>query len=249
MRKLFNLPILLSITFLAGCGKTQATPALDIDGTFTAVANTMAVSFPTSSPVTQSTPNKTSAPIISTATQLPQPSPANQTNTSYSSLIQTSSACDNAAFVSDITIEDGTQLSPDEVFEKTWELSNAGTCTWDESYALTFVSGSQMNGSDTSLDESVSPGESVEITVEMTAPSTEASYTGYWRMTNADGTLFGDTIYVQVEVTEDAATATPTEEATEEEEDPTSTPEPTSTPVPTATPVLDTAVSTDVSSE
>ena len=141
------------------------------------------------------------------------------------------SSCDNAAYVSDVTIEDGTEIYPDEVFAKTWELHNDGTCTWDEDYSLTFVSGTQMDGNDIAIESEVEPGENLEITVEMTAPSTELTYTGYWRMMNAEGTLFGDTIYVNIVVTEDAATSTPTEE-----EEATSTPEPTDTPEATSTP-------------
>ena len=54
------------------------------------------------------------------------------------------------AFVKDVTIPDGTQLSAGEVFTKTWRLQNRGTCTWTPDYMLVYTSGDQM-GSTTAV--------------------------------------------------------------------------------------------------
>jgi hypothetical protein len=48
---------------------------------------------------------------------------------------------DQAAFVTDVTVPDGADFSPDENFTKTWRMKNAGTCTWTSSYALVFIMG------------------------------------------------------------------------------------------------------------
>ncbi len=40
------------------------------------------------------------------------------------------SSCDKAQFVSDVTIPDGTVMSPGQKFTKTWSLKNVGTCAW-----------------------------------------------------------------------------------------------------------------------
>ena len=50
---------------------------------------------------------------------------------SYSAVTTTS--CNQAEFISDVTIADGTSIEPGGVaFTKTWSLSNAGTCSWDD---------------------------------------------------------------------------------------------------------------------
>ena len=41
-----------------------------------------------------------------------------------------SSGCNNAAYVSDVTVADGDDMAPGETFTKTWELLNTGSCSW-----------------------------------------------------------------------------------------------------------------------
>src|SRR5689334_17818309 len=101
-------------------------------------------------------------------------------------------ACDWAQFVADVTVPDGTRYDPGTAFTKTWRLRNIGTCTWSTSYTMVFDTGTQM-GSTTSvaLPNSVAPGATVDVSVNMTAPSAAGHYIGYWKFKNASGTLFG----------------------------------------------------------
>lgn len=100
--------------------------------------------------------------------------------------------CDAAAFVKDVTILDGTLLAPNTGFTKTWRLQNAGTCTWTTAYRLIFVSGHPMNGpASQALPHSVSPGQTIDISVNLTSPGTDGHYRGYWKLRNASNTLFG----------------------------------------------------------
>ena len=100
--------------------------------------------------------------------------------------------CDWAQFVADVTVPDGTRYDPGATFTKTWRLRNIGTCTWTTGYTMVFDSGTQM-GSTTSvaLPNNVAPGQTVDVSVNMTAPNTAGHYIGYWRFKNASGTLFG----------------------------------------------------------
>jgi hypothetical protein len=100
--------------------------------------------------------------------------------------------CDWVQFVSDVTVPDGTIFQPGAAFTKTWRLKNIGTCTWTTAYTMVYVSGTQM-GSTTSvnLPGSVAPGQTVDVSVPMTAPNTAGSYTGYWKFKNPSGVLFG----------------------------------------------------------
>jgi hypothetical protein len=114
--------------------------------------------------------------------------------------------CDAAAFVSDVTYSDGSVVAMGGTFTKIWRIKNVGTCTWNTSYDLVFVSGERFGAPNAvALPEQVSPGESVDIPVNLTAPSRSGSYTGYWRLRNASGVLFGvgnsdANVYVDVRV-------------------------------------------------
>jgi hypothetical protein len=108
---------------------------------------------------------------------------------------------DYASFISDITVPDGTVVSPGQALHKVWQVRNSGTSTWDAGYQLVFVSGDQMGApSSVALPHSVAPGQTVDIGVHITAPSTDGTYQGNWRMRNPNGTYFGDPIWVKIQV-------------------------------------------------
>jgi hypothetical protein len=121
--------------------------------------------------------------------------------------------CDWAQFVTDVTVPDGSIYPPGATFTKTWRLKNIGTCTWTPSYSMVYVSGTQM-GSTTSVSmpNNVAPGQSVDISVPMTAPNTAGNYIGYWKFKNPTGALFGIGYYannpwwVQISVKGDVQT-------------------------------------------
>src|SRR5688572_11446745 len=100
--------------------------------------------------------------------------------------------CDWAQFIADVTVPDGMRFDPGATFTKTWRLKNIGTCTWTTSYTLVFDSGTQMGApAPVNFPSSVAPGQTVDLTVNMTAPSSAGHYIGYWRLKNASGVLFG----------------------------------------------------------
>ena len=106
--------------------------------------------------------------------------------------VQAYTICNAATFVADVTIPDGTYINPGASFTKTWTLKNTGTCAWNPSYGLVFVSGEQMGGvSPTFLGRWVSPGQNVNVTVNFTAPTAGGTYRGYWKLQNATGAQFG----------------------------------------------------------
>ena len=102
------------------------------------------------------------------------------------------SSCDKVQFLADVTVPDGTTFTPGKTFDKTWSLKNVGNCTWTKSYSLVYYSGDKMGGPDAlTFPQSVAPGQSVKITVSLTAPNAAGSYRGYWMFKNANGALFG----------------------------------------------------------
>jgi hypothetical protein len=105
---------------------------------------------------------------------------------------QTEIPCNRATFIQDVTIPDGTDLEPGESFTKTWRLRNAGSCTWNSSYELLFKDGDAMSGpASKDLSGSVSPGETVDISVDLKAPNSEGDYKGFWWLRSDAGIVFG----------------------------------------------------------
>ncbi|HZM22256.1 MAG TPA: NBR1-Ig-like domain-containing protein [Anaerolineales bacterium] len=144
------------------------------------------------------------------------------------------SACDKAQFIADVTVPDGTVMNPGATFTKTWRLKNVGTCAWSKSYQLVYSSGEQMGApSSAAFTQDVPVGQTVDISINMTAPSAAGSYRGYWMFKNASGALFGIGIQANrpwwVDIKVSGPTVTPG--------GPTKTPTPTVTPGgPTVTP-------------
>ena len=100
--------------------------------------------------------------------------------------------CDRAGYVQDISVPDGTAINSGTNFTKTWRLTNTGACTWNPDYDVVFFTGDRIGGpSSFSLDETVRPGQTVDISVSLTAPNNLGTYTGYWKLRNAGGVPFG----------------------------------------------------------
>ena len=100
--------------------------------------------------------------------------------------------CDAAQFVADVTVPDGSVFAPGTTFKKTWRLKNIGTCTWTTDYSLVYVSGEKFAGpTSAKLPTSVAPGQTVDVSVDMTAPSTAGKFRGNWQLANATGVKFG----------------------------------------------------------
>jgi len=147
------------------------------------------------------TPTVTGTPPTPTPTGTPSQGPA---------------ACDRAQFISDVTVPDGTTFQPNSTFSKTWRLKNIGTCTWT-SYSLMFDSGEKMAGPDSALiSASVAPGQTVDISINLTAPAGGGTFRGYWKLKNNNGIPFGigsggtKSFWVEIRVTGNPLTPTPT---------------------------------------
>ena len=117
-------------------------------------------------------------------------------------------ACvDGMKFVADVTFGDNNMISPPfvkpgEGFVKTWRLQNTGTCTWTPSYRLVYAYGNvvaaRMNGQPLNILTNVAPGQTVDLSVTLTAPTELLTYQGFWQMLNDKDLLFGQAIWVAI---------------------------------------------------
>ncbi|MBI2305296.1 MAG: peptidoglycan DD-metalloendopeptidase family protein [Chloroflexi bacterium] len=113
---------------------------------------------------------------------------------------------DSATFITDVTLTDGTFVSPGQALVKTWRMRDTGGTTWGSGYQLAFVSGEQMGAPSAVNVPTTAPGSTADISVNLTAPSTEGQHVGRWQLRNPSGTYFGPVIWIIIQV----KTSTPT---------------------------------------
>jgi len=131
------------------------------------------------------TPYPTATQVVPVPTQVP-PTPV------YIPPTPTPIPCNWARFVADVTIPDNTVILPGQSFTKVWRLQNAGACSWTNAYDLVFVNGTSMNApAAVDFPGQVNPGQTVDLSVTLTAPSTPGTYTGNWQLRAGNGQVFG----------------------------------------------------------
>ena len=237
-RILLVLVVFVMLTLSAcGAGNANTTPTLSVDAIFTAAFQTLSAQQATQLALTP--PTDTPAPTpLPTFTALPTQSTGLLFGTSTTSSGGVGAqACNNAAFVNDVTIPDGTNIQAGKSFVKTWTIQNNGTCAWSTSYKFAFISGDAMNGTSVAIANAVPAGQQAKVSVNLTAPTASGNYKGYWRMQTDQGQYFGDSPWVAITVSGTGSTTitiTPTGSTNTPSG---STNTPTSTPVtPSITP-------------
>jgi hypothetical protein len=100
--------------------------------------------------------------------------------------------CDRVEFVEDVTYPDNSLVDPGETFVKTWRLKNAGSCTWTTGYYLVFTGGEPMGTpAEVSLPRQVAPGDTIDLSVSLTAPASGGTYRGDYKLRNESNQVFG----------------------------------------------------------
>jgi hypothetical protein len=191
-----TFPFLFLIILLAGCQLPQDNPAPEgkPGALYTEAALTMSVQMTAEgisiSRSTQSPPDSGSGEVPAA---LPSSTFVIPSFTPDGSAQKKASPCDQVRFVKDVTITDEMDLAPGEHFTKIWRLQNAGSCPWTIGYLLYFESGDLMGGptSQELTSETIQPGETIDITVELVAPLETGPYQGNWMLRNVKGDGFG----------------------------------------------------------
>ena len=107
--------------------------------------------------------------------------------------------CDSLK-ISEVGLQNNATVTAGSQFTKTWLVRNTGTCTWTTAFQMAFGWGEQMNGQDTALPRTVNPGEEIEISIILTAPSSSGQHGAYWRLRTDGDVYFGDTFAVSITV-------------------------------------------------
>ena len=214
----------------------QTELALSATATLTPPPPSLTPTFTVPPTITPSlTPTRTPVPMLTsvplpTSTLTPIPTRTNQ-NTAIPSLTNANTAiptntrtsggatvvptkpsapCLQAKLVKNITIPEGSRLPSQTVFKKVWRIQNTGSCTWAEGKSyMVHQSGNSMGGVNTQLSEKVPPGATVDVELNLTAPTLPGYYEGGWVL-RIDGDKLGHgsngkgTFDVAIEVTNTA---------------------------------------------
>jgi len=114
----------------------RATPTFNVAALYTSAYQTIAV---------QQTEQQASISPTTTPVSSPSTTPLAASQLPINTLVLASSTsgaaqgCDNSVYVNDVTIPDGTVMTPGQTFTKAWAVQNAGTCTWNTNYRLVHV--------------------------------------------------------------------------------------------------------------
>lgn len=179
----------------------QNLPQTQAAATLNALMTEVAHQSGTSTPDDQSPAQTPEAPTLApSATALPTDTQVVLPSASPTQI------CDAAGFVADVSVSDGSVITAGTQFVKTWRLKNTGSCTWTPQYAIVFDSGDAMEGpAAQTINQSISPNQTVDVSVTLKAPGQPGSYRGYWKMRNAAGVIFGlgnknEKFYVDIKV-------------------------------------------------
>ena len=169
---------------------TAAAQTIQAQQTFIAQTNQAVIPLSTSTPTPilepTSEPGEPTATLESTSTTEPT---ASWTVTPTSTKVV---ECYRAEFVSE-TIPDGTDFDPGEEFTKTWTLKNSGSCDWTDEFDVVFSEGIAMDAPAAAelTSETIEPGESVTISLDLKAPVAAGTHRGDFKLRNDKGALFG----------------------------------------------------------
>jgi hypothetical protein len=208
---------LLSLICLAACASSlpTATPTIDLNPFRTEVAATVLAQVsqtlaakPSATPIPSSTATQT--PAV-TPTQPASPSP--QATGSPPAGTPEAESANLAQWVSQ-SIADDSILAPGETFTITWRLKNVGSTTWTAAYLLRFYSGDPFGAlKEAPLGREVLPGETVDISLRMKAPTTPGDHRTDWVLSDEKRSNFKQPVFLKIVVSKlvtPAPTATTT---------------------------------------
>ncbi len=175
--------VILSCFLLAACNFPGLQEQTEQDGLATSAAETVAAQLTlvfSTPPAFEATETREPAPTT-TATNVPDPTES-----------ATPDCTNEVSFVEDVTIPDDTNIPAGDTFDKVWKLRNEGSCTWTTEYDVVFEGGNIMAGPPSApLPSAVPPGSTVDVEISLTAPGSDGTHRGDWKLRSPDGVAFG----------------------------------------------------------
>jgi hypothetical protein len=176
MKRSSLIAILLSACLILSACNMPSAPASDGSALSTAAAQTVQAVL--SPEATQPLATATSADSVTSTT---------------------TAACEDLAKYTAWTRDDATydvtevnrSIPPEDTFNMSWTLQNTGTCIWDDAYRMHFDYGTQLTNAEDfpmiPIGAQVPPGETVTITIPMSAPELPGEYESNFSLLDGNG--------------------------------------------------------------
>lgn len=219
MKLVYKSLALLSLSvLLAACSLSNAGPAPTVDiqpmlnaakteAAATVEAQLAAAPSATPLPATPTlaasataVPTDTAAP----ATDTPVPQPTNTavpTLRPTSAVVFTSTPANYGCSLTTFSTTGTLPYSAYFDFDAKWTVKNTGNYTWASSDVdIIYVSGTKMQKKADSFDlaKDVAPGDSIDITIDMTAPASTGTYSESWALSRGGTTLCSLPVVISV---------------------------------------------------
>jgi hypothetical protein len=198
-RKIIIPLMLTGVIALTACNMNEAT--VSPDTFYTQVAETAAVAEALTAMAVSPTPSNTPTLEITNTLEFSlTPTTDGSTKTPWSSSTPrpgTGTACDNALFMNVQDPPDFSTIAPETEFKVTWRFKNLGPCTWTTNYKIvfTYVSDTGKGGifdapPPANFPKKVLPGEEVDISITLQAPTKKDGYQVFFQLQNDKGFYF-----------------------------------------------------------
>ncbi len=109
-------------------------------------------------------------------------------------------AFDEASWVADVTIQDGTIVRPGQNYTKIWRLRNTGTRPWGSGFTFALFSGQRMNAPDSIPLPPAQPGQTVDVSINLRAPDTNGVHRSTWKPRDPAANWFDYAQWVEIVV-------------------------------------------------
>ncbi len=172
MNKKLFIVISLAALILSNCGGQAPSEAV----------------VPTETQAVIPTTTEAAATEISATTEVVETLPTD-TSTPEARPTNAPGCTNKASFVADVTIPDNTSVNAGAPFTKTWRISNTGTCIWASDYTLSYYSEDRMGAPDSVPLAITYPGQTLDLSVDLTAPSSTGTRRGNFVIKNPEGLI------------------------------------------------------------
>ncbi|GMV34446.1 MAG: hypothetical protein DYG85_05895 [Chloroflexi bacterium CFX1] len=177
LKPILILPIVFA---LVSCNLGAPAPQDQTEAATAAALTVQAALSPAASPTAEAQAAQTATPVPDGATAEPQPC---EEKAEIAAWTRDGVAYDKA--------EADKPLKPGAGFVMSWEFKNTGDCTWNDGYKMVFDSGERLTQADTfgvmPGGHTVKPGETLTVTIQMTAPSAPGTYQSAFKLIDPNG--------------------------------------------------------------
>ena len=130
-------------------------------------------------------------PLVQAPPGTPPPTPLPRASS-------TPTCSDGLTYLEDLTVPDGSSVSPGEEVDKRWQVENSGSCNWEAGYEMRLIEGPALGAQDHQPLFPARSGTQFALRIAFIAPDDPGTYRSAWQAYNPKGEAFGDMVYIEI---------------------------------------------------